>query len=676
MLAKQKAGFALGLALTVLMPTALAKDFTMQVPLAENAPTATAQQDFYLHVNGDWISNTPIPADASMVSVPTQLEEQTRGQLKEITRDAVQNRANYAAGSDEARVADLYACVMDRDGRNAAGLGKLAEPLQRIEKAASIQEYAETMADICRQYGMSKGMLGGFWIGKDPQENDRYVVFLNEPSTGMDTGTMTAAEGAAFRQAYQDHMQELLVLYGRDRAAAAKSAAAVLALEKDIAGHSMTAADSMDPSKTLHKMQLPQLKKLYQHIDLVRMLDAAGIGPGSGNAVWYLHDPRAIARMDELCTPDRLPVLKDQAILSLLLEHQDLLNDAYGQAHLDYIQRLFGTQKPMSAELQAELVTESVLAEIYGRLYAARYFSPQKKEAVQAYLDLILQEYKKRLTKLDWLSDATRQRAIKKLEHMTVHIGAPDAWPEYLDQITMTAPQEGGCLINNVMEIRRLITKYMRQQLGQPVRRDFWPGFRPQTINAIYNVQDNSINFSAAILQPPYFDLQADRAVNLGGIGDVMAHEITHAFDSSGAQYDENGRLRSWWTPADYAAFKKRQDKVVAYYNRYVLPDGRRTNGAQTMNENIADLGAVSCLTSIIGPDPEALRRMYTNLAVVSRESINAAQLQMYLTNDEHALHYARVDGVLSSTDGFYAAFNVQPGDGMYVPPEERVSIW
>ena len=675
---KQRAGIALGLALalSLVMPTAMAKDFTVQIPLQEDAPAVTPQQDFYLHVNSDWIKKTQLPADEGQYTMFHKLQDETRGQLEQITKDAVQNRSDYADASDEARIADVYACIVDRQGRNAAGLGRLAEPLQQIEKAASVQEYADTMAMICRTYGVGGGMLGGFGIIKNPLENDRYVVALGEPSAGLGREFMGQADNEEYFQYYRDNIRDMLVLYGRSPEAAAKSAADIFALEKDIAGHSMSLAEARDPSKVIHRMELADLKKLYKHIDVEKMLNAAGAGPADGVAEWYLGDTRAIGRMDELCTPELLPVLKEQAIYALLSGHAELLTDAYSDTVYAYGQKMSGAQAQMSNERKIEELCESILSDCYGRLYAARHFDAQKKEAVQSYLDLTMKEYKQRLARADWLSEATRQEAIKKLDHMAVHIGEPEAWPEYLDKISIVRPENGGCLIDNIMELRKLETSYSRQRLGQPVRRDLWEGYEPQTVNAFYSAQDNSINFPAGILQPPFFDPQADRETNLGGIGYVMAHEITHSFDSSGAQFDENGRLHNWWTPKDYAEFRKRQEKVIQYYNRYVLPDGRRMNGAQTLTENIADLGSMSCLSAIVGHDPEKLCRMYTNAALTWRGKCNEAMLRQLLAVDVHSLEYVRIDAVLSSTDGFYEAYDVQPGDGMYVPPQERAHIW
>lgn len=672
---KKKLGVALGLAWMVCMPTVLARDVVMQQPLPESAAAAAPQDDFYLYVNQDWIKKAVIPADESGTNPTRDLETLTRQQLTSITQEAVKNRASYPDASDEARAADLYACITDKKGRNAVGLGNLAKSLQQIEESSSVQEYAETMAAIGREYGLGGGMLGGTGVSSDPKENKCYVAWIAGPSSGLGRELMTQPENAALQKDYQEYLRELLVLYGRSPEQAAKAAADIFALQKDIASHSLTIGQRSDPSKSIHRLERADLKKLYTQVDAEAMLDKAGVGPSNGVSFWYVLDKGAIARMDSLCTPDNLHVLKEQAICALLDANARLMNDAYEQVSSTFARQMSGAAAEKSEERKAEELNEGLLQENYGRMYADRYFDVKWQADVRSYVDKIMAEYKQRLARLDWMSEPTKQQAVKKLDHMNIYIGKPDAWHEYIDQISIVRPENGGSLINNVMELRRLEAAFDMQKLGQPVRRDVWDDMMPQTANAFYNPLNNSINFPAAYLQPPFYDPQADEATNMGGVGNIIAHEITHAFDSGGAQYDENGCLHNWWTPKDYAEFKNRQAKVIAFYNRYVLPDGTRTNGEQTLTENIADLGASFCTAAIVGNDPEKLRHMYVRYALTWREKRTPESLRLAMA-DVHALPYARTNAVLSADNSFYRAYDVKPGDGMYAAPEERPLIW
>lgn len=672
---KKGCGLACCLALTMFMPTVFAKDFMVQVPVQEKDAASSAKDDFYLHVNGDWLKNAKIPPEEGRYDHFSILAKQTREQLKEITQEAVQKRQQGQANADEARIADFYACVLDQKGRNAAGLGKLAEPLRRIESATTIQEYAEAMTAISRDYAMGRGMAGGFSVSNNPQENDRYVVFIKTPAVALGREFMENEKNAVYHGYYRDYLLDLLVLYGRSPAEAEKTAADIFALEKDVALHSLTIGDRYDPSKSVHHLHLQDIRQLYPSLDAEAMLNAGGIGPANGIKDWYVEDTEAIRYVNRWLSADKLPLLKEQAICSLLKENASVLTMAYRQVFDRYRQQLSGAKVDQSAERKALECNESLLPQTYGRVYAAKYFDDQRRSQINGYLQLIMQQYKQKLNRLDWMSEATKQQAIKKLDHMDIHVGAPMAWPEYVDSCQAVRPEAGGSLIDNVVELQKLMAHADMAKIGQPVRRDLWEGMTPQTVNAYYEPQNNSINFPAAILQAPFFDSKADQATNLGGIGMVMAHEITHSFDSSGAQYDEQGRLHNWWTDQDYAEFKKRQAGIIKFYDQYVLTDGTRVNGTQTLTENIADLGALSCLTDIVGHDKEKLRRMYTNYAVTWQSKLSPVFLS-YVFADVHSLPYVRVDAVLSSTDGFYEAYGVQPGDGMYVAPEDRAKLW
>ena len=657
------------------MPTVLAKDFPVQIPLPAAAGTYRAQDDFFLHVNAEWLQTTPIAPEEGLCStIKTVLPDRVRQQLMAITRSAIEQRAEHPAASDEARIADMYACIIDQAGRNAAGVGDLAVPLRRIEAVQTLQEYADTMADISRQYSCS-AMLGGYYVANDPLKNDKYVVYLAGPSNGLGREFMGNAANEPYMELYRGYIRDLLVLYGRTPAAAAKAAADIFALEKDIAMHSLTVGEAADPSQTMHRLGLDGVRKLYSRVDAAAMLKAAGIGPDSGIQTWYVREPGTIERLKALYKPELLPTLKEFANLSLLESHAPFLTQEYQNITTAYVRQMQGAQIEKSAERKAEELNEALLSNSYGRLYASRYFDEQRKAEVSAYVALIIDEYKKKITSLDWMSQATKAQALKKLDTMRINIGYPQAWPEYVDAYTVVRPEDGGCLINNVLALSRQIQAYERAKVGQPLRTDLWENLRPQTVNAFYTWRKNSINFPAGILQAPFYDKAALPETNLGGIGMVIAHEISHSFDSSGAQFDERGRLHNWWHPRDYAEFKKRQAGIVRFYARYALPNGVHMNGAQTLVENIADLGAVSCLTDIIGHDPEKLRRLYTNFAVCWRTKYTDALLQQALVNI-HSLPYVRVDAVLSSTDGFYEAYSVQPGDGMYVAPEERARFW
>lgn len=684
---KKLAGVALCLAASLLMPTAWAKNTVVQTPIADQGQAVPrAQDDFYLYVNQRWMQQVKIPAEESQKSTIQEAKNQVRKNLREVTLQAVKNRKQGTATPDEARIADLYACIQDTKGRTAAGLGQLAAGLQAVEQVQDLQAYAELMGrfnalypaaaqDYRRLNDQHGAMVGSIWIGNHPIDNDRYVAFLEGPSTGLGKEFMEDESNAAYFKVYRTYIRDLLIAYGRSKEQAEQSAAAIFALEQDLARHAMPMADRMDPSKSTHQLDLAELQALCPHVPVQAMLDAAGVGPAQGIDSWYMTDPALLQYFDTLYTPERLPILKDYAIFMLLSNYSDVLSPAYQSIHDRYTMEMSGATQLKTLERRNMELNESLLVQNYGRVYVKRYFTEQSKAEVTSYVKMIRDAYKAKLSKLDWMSPDTKRAALQKLDALDIYVAEPGVWPKYIDAYTFVRPEKGGTLIDNVLQMNRVMNKVEMERLGKPVIKGLWEGFSSQTVNAFYTPMSNSINFPTGMLMAPFFDPKRDRETNFGGIGSIIGHEITHSFDSGGAQYDAQGRLRNWWTPQDYAAFKERQGKVIAFYSSYAMANGTKMNGAATLTENIADLGSISCLSGIIGQDKAGLRRMYQNYGITWRMVLRDGMLKQYLV-DVHALPYMRVNAVLSSTQGFYDAFDVKPGDGMYVAPEDRAVIW
>lgn len=653
-------------------PPAL-KEFVVHLNASGVEKAPAPQDDFYLHVNYEWLKTKKIPATEGEYDAFTALNIKVSDRLTDITRDCTKNRAQFKDTDDEAKIADLRVCIADFPSRNKAGLGDLAAPLARIEKVSSLGEYSLLMGQLAKEYGFGC-LLGGFHVEPNPLLADRYVVFLDEPNVGLGKEFLSQPENKEYFQYYRDYMRDLLVFYGRPQKVAEKQARAIFDLQKDLAEHGISKGELYDPSKSTHKLSLEEVTALYPNCDVAAMLREAGIGPDNGITAWYTYDPKLIKRFGELYTPERLQLFKDFAICTMLMEHAGLLTRRYSDRSYEFSRTMSGAPKLKTASKRADELCEELLSVNYGRLYAKKYVSEESRNKIRSYIDLVLEQYRKKLTALDWMSESTKAQAIKKLDSITANIGCPNKWPDYASKGKIVKVENGGVLINNALALKGLEWTYLKDRIGKPVDRTY-SDMLPQTVGAFYLRSENSINISAAILQPPFFDPKADRETNLGGIGVVIAHEITHGFDSGGSQYDENGALRNWWTEQDKQEFLKRQAKIVRMYNRYRLQPKIFQNGEQTLTENIADLGGVSCITDVIAPDTEGLRRAYTNYARIWRHLLGDAAVRARLT-DVHSFHYVRTDAVLSSTDGFYKAYNVKPGDGMYVKPEDRARIW
>ena len=651
-----------------------AKDVSVQLDVEGLPEAPRAQDDFYLHVNYDWLKNTPIPEDAGRVDGFSGLDQQVRMRLQAITINAQQKLQAGKANHDEKNIAALYACIQDEAGRRQAGLGKLAEPLQRIENVQTVQEYADEMARLSHDLGTS-GLLGSYTVDNDPYDNAVRVVWLNPPDTGLRQSFLVDSANETYHGYYQDYIRGILELYGRSPEMAEHEAQEIFALQQDLAKHSLPAGQLYNTAEAIHPLSLSELQRIYRAVDAKKMLQAGGIAPEDGVKGWYISDPAAIRRVNQLLTPQKLSLFKEYAVFRLLSEHSACLDASYAGITERYNQKMSGAAEAKSPERENLDLCEKLLEETYGRQYAQLYFHRDDCVDVENYAKQIIAAYRLKLQNIDWLSKSTIQKAVLKLDTMRLNIGYPAEWPDYLDTDTVLSPAEGGTLIDNVLLLERHRCQAAAASIGRPVDRNLWRGIVPQTVNAFYYAADNSINFPAGILQAPLYDKQADPMQNLGGIGMLIAHEITHSFDSSGAQYDELGRIRNWWTLRDRQAYAKRQNAIAYFYTRYRFPDGSWENGRRTLLEDTADLGALSCLTDLAGGDKEKLQRLYTSYAMTWRDKFTTAKFRTLLT-DAHAISAVRVNAVLSATDAFYKAFDVKEGDGMYVEPKDRVNLW
>ncbi len=648
------------------------KDIDVQLDAEQLTTSPRAQDDFYLHVNYEWMKKTPIPAEETRVEAFSVLDNRARDRLDQITVEAVQHVKAGTANVDEKNIAALYGCIQDYSGREKAGLGKLAAPLQKIEQAATPQEYVETMMDLSQQLSF-QGLISGFCVDREPLSNEKYTVWLNIPDTGLGKEYFANPRNADNVGHYQEYIAKMLNLYGRDAQTAEREAADILALQQDLAQHSLGIGELYDPQKSIHPLSLAEVRHLYGSLDTEAMLRRGGILDSVDH--WYVSDPDAVRRSSQLLTKERLPVFKEYAIFKLLHDYSACLPKSYREAASHYKQYKGGAAAEKSLERQEQELDQSMLGLSYGRQYADHYFTDEDQRLVTDYVHRIQVVYRAKLAKIDWLENKTRQKAILKLDEMNLHVGKPEKWQPYIDTFDLKAPSEGGTLIDNVLSLQTQMRAYELELIGKPIDNALWWGILPQVVNAYYSSSDNSINFPAGILQAPFYDKAADDSTNLGGMGMLIAHEITHSFDSSGAQYDEKGRLRNWWSWKDWQAYKKRQQAIIRYYDRYRFPDGSHEDGEQTLTENIADLGALSCITTLAGTDREALRRMYTSYARAWSAKMTPAKFRDLLT-DVHSLSVVRVNAVLSSIDEFYDAFDVQPGDRMYLEPQERVKLW
>lgn len=682
----------LSLVLTAVMLTsmlstvALADDHTLTDVVDFLPDEKPALEDnFFAYVNWDTIKQAEIPVGKNSWTVFVDLDEVIKEELNELLSDVIAKTGTHEQGTSEQKIADLYASHIDVDARNAGGLGSLAQYIERIENAATVQEYVQAVVDNDADIGADS--LIGFSMKTDTYDSAKYSLNLSAMELGgLDQNYLTNESMSNYWSMYTDHIANLFVLFGMDPTDAAERAAAVFALEQDVAtNHTLSSTQQSDKELTYNPVSIAVFDAIMSNIDVVPLLESyyseeAGRTYATEDVV-IISDLQQAAYVNKLLVEENLPLLKDYSLSLLLLGYGYCLTMDYRAECERYDLAYSGTAESLSLEEQSLEDVKSMLKWNIGEIYAANFFKPEYKADIEQMVQEIITAYHEMIDEYDWMSDETKAGAHAKLDSITARIAYPDdgEWPEH----RMNVDYNDGLLIDNILKSDKNSAAHNRSHLGQPVVSDW--NMAPQTVNASYGIRSNTINFPAGIFRGAFYDPDRSHAANLGAIGAVIAHEISHAFDNKAALYDAEGNYRQWWTDEDLALFKEKTQAVADFYSAYeVWPaqtvDGVETtffmNGEETNSENIGDLGALSCISHILGDDKEALREAFLAWAGIWAGKMTYGKLNSLLLTDSHGIRNARVNRSLSTTDAFYYAFDIQEGDGMWVAPEDRVKIW
>ncbi len=643
----------------------------------ENMDTSVRpQDDFFRYVNGGWLDANEIPADRSRWGSFDELNEAAQQHVLEIVREMAQ-RQDLAPGSDEQKLADLFRSFMDEAAIEAAGLEPLRPDLQRIDSLQSHEDLLDYWSDTSRY--VVTGPLGVF-VGQDQRQSDQYISSLNQSGLGLpdrDYYLSDDERSSELREQYRAHVQAMFELAGLDKAA--EAAERVLALETRIAQAHWTRVQNRDRNATYNRMDMAELAATAPGFDWPRYLEQTGIGAVEALIVRqpdYLSEFAAFYR--------EFPVQDWQHYqrFHLLREFSPYLTADFVNENFDFYNRtLSGQPEIRSRERRGVSVVENALGFIVGRLYVDRHFQPEARARMDALVDNLKVAFRESIDELEWMSADTKREAQDKLSKFTTKIGYPDVWRDY--SCVEIRPDD---LLGNVR--RADVCEYQRilGRLGQPVDRDEWQ-MTPQTVNAYYSSTMNEIVFPAAILQPPFFNVEADDAVNYGAIGGVIGHEITHGFDDQGRHSDGDGNLRGWWTDVDAEQFSERAQRMIDQYSSYEPIEGMAIQGALALGENIADLGGLTvsfrAWQHSLGDQPAPViegftgaQRFFLGWGQVWRIKFREEALRRQLITGPHSPGKYRVLGVLSNMPEFYEAFGVEQGDGMFRPEEVRVKIW
>jgi putative endopeptidase len=631
--------------------------------------------NFAMYVNGTWMKTAKIPADKSSYGAFDMLYDQSQKDVKAIIEEAA--KGSNAEGSDEQKIGDYYASFMDRKGRDAKGIAPIQPELKAIDAIASYDDLAAYFGKANRaglSIPFSVSVMSDF---KDPT---KHTLITWQGGLGLPEREYYLANDAKMtdiRQKYVAHIEKMFQLTNMPNAA--ESAAKIMALETALAAQHMRKEDTRDIVKLYNAYAVKDLKTLMPDFNWTAMLKNAGVDKEKKLVVTQVEYTKSL---NNLIKNTPIDTWKTYLKWGVINGSAGLLTTALDKQNFEfYGKNLYGTESQQEDWKRAVEMVNGGLGEVVGKVYVKKHFSPEAKERMTQMVKNLLKAYAESIKTLDWMSAATKKEALKKVDNFMIKIGYPDQWRDYSALKIAKNDLYGNATRATEFEYNRNLAK-----LGKPVDRAEW-GMNPQTVNAYYNPSLNEIVFPAAILKPPFFDLNADDAVNYGGIGAVIGHEIGHGFDDQGSAFDGTGTMKNWWTPQDLAAFKKKTSALVAQYNSFKAFPDLNVNGDFTLGENIGDLGGLSIAikaykATLNGKEAPVMdgftgmQRVFLGWGQVWAEKIREEALRSQIASDPHSPALFRVNGTVRNVPEFYEAFNIKPTDSLYLAPEKRVKIW
>ncbi len=653
-----------------------APPLTSGIELANMDTSVRPQDDFFRYVNGTWLDTTEIPADRTNTGVFMDLRDKAREDVKAIIED-VASKTDLEPGSDEQKVADLYNSFMDTETLNQLGMSSLDGELARID---AIADKDELSAYFARSGIIGAGGPFNIYIWVDAKDSTRYVTYMWQSGLGLpdrDYYFKDDERSVELREAYVDHIEKMFGLAGFDDPAG--SAARMMALETALAEFHWTKVENRDSEARYNKFATDALGTLGEGVNWPLFLEEAGI---DSEKDIIINQPSFIEGFNRIFAATSLDDWKTFMRWNLLNRYASYLNAALDDQNFDFYGRTLEGQKEQRPRWKRAVdVVNNSLGEVIGKVYVSRYFPPEAKTRMVELVSNLGAAYGEAINELDWMSPETKAAARVKLEKFTPKIGYPDRWEDYSGLEIVK-----GDLVGNVKRANRFGFELFRGRLGGPIQKWIWV-MTPQTVNAGYIPTQNEVVFPAAILQPPFFNMAADDAVNYGAIGAVIGHEMGHGFDDQGSKYDGEGNLHNWWTDEDREKFKERTQKLVDQFARFEVFDDLNVNGELTLGENIGDLSGVTIAyraytMSLNGREAPVLdgmtgdQRFFMGFGQVWKYKATDEAMRNRVLTDPHSPPEFRVCGTLANVPEFYAAFDVREGDDMYVPPEDRVKIW
>lgn len=632
--------------------------------------------NFYLYANGNWLKNNEVPASKTRWGTFDMLRLTGSERLKTIAEEAA---ANPAQNTIAQRVGDFYASAMDSSAIDQLGYEPIKKKLQKISEVSDKEQILHEMATL-RTEGVS-ALLFGFFVGQDDKDVTTYIPQLSQGGTILpdrDYYLKNDSGGKAIRTAYLSYITDMFRLTGADMDDASEKASSILALETALAKLQMSRVEMRDPKKTYNKYAVSDFTKATPGFDWESLLAKMKVNDADSLLV---NNPDFFKGADALFTAVPLDTWKAYLQWHIINSAAPYLSSAFVKRAFEFSKVITGQKEMAPRWISMTGLLDGSLGELVGQLYVKKYFNDAAKQKMMALVTNVEETFGDRISRLTWMSDSTKQQAKVKLHSIVKKIGFPDKWETYPGVIINRSNFYG-----NLLSVYSFKYNKMVNRMGQPVDKSEWR-MTPPTVNAYYSSNNNEIVFPAGILQFPFFDFNADDAINYGGAAAVIGHELTHGFDDQGRQFDANGNLRDWWTNTDADKFNALAQKVVEQYNGFTVNDSIHVNGKLTLGENIADLGGLNIAyeafkktdegrgnKKIDGFTPD--QRFFLNWAQVWRANILPQFASQLILTDPHSPGMYRCNAPISNMDSWYQAFDIKPGDKMYKPELERIMIW
>ena len=635
--------------------------------------------DFFQYAGGTWLKNNPIPDDKTSYGEFDKVYEKSISDVKSILEEAAANADNDPKGSLDQKMGYFYSSGLDTNAIDKLGYEPIKPLFEKIDSITSVPQMLGVVANL---HLHAIGSMFDMGIEQDLMNSKVYRIYLSQSGIGLpdrDYYLETDARSQDIRKEYMKYVQKLFEMVGEAPEKAAADTKTIMSIETSLAKASNTRLENRDMQAIYNPMPKAELFKNYPNLKFDEYFSNMGV---KSDEPVIVTQPKFFAELNTMIPHVSINDWKTYLKWNVINSSTGLLSAPFVNESFHFYGTILSGQKTISPRWKRiSGAANNYLGEAVGQLYVKKFFPPEAKERMIQLVKNLQAAYAIRLAKVDWMTDSTKTKAIEKLKAITVKIGYPDKWKDY----TKLSIKKDS-YFDNVMSARAFLVKENLDKLGKPVDPTEW-GMTPQTVNAYYNPLNNEIVFPAAILQPPFFNLKADDAVNYGAIGMVIAHEMTHGFDDQGRHFNKDGNMIDWWSPKDAENFNARTKVLADQFSKFIAVDSLHVNGELTLGENIADNGGLNIAYDALqialnGKQPKKIdgftadQRFFLGYAQVWMENIRKEELMRRIKEDVHSPARFRVNGALSNINKFYDAFDIKPGDKLYVAPDKRVKIW